>query len=196
MGMLHPSSGRHGFEDLEHHGEKKVHQMYTGLDETLKARGQALSKVTACRDKAVEDNLQRDLWAKAEAIPVDVLKAMVLTENQLRLSNAWQERFAAAEKCPGSSWTEAADALQHHVAKEHGLGEEGVLALRSARSLHPEEPFFQEVPLYVKYNRSRNGELGPGAAVPHLEVLNLQCKPVCPWKGLSKPLVLIGGSHS
>lgn len=129
---------------------------------------------------------------------VEVLKKLVLRENELRVSHEWQERFAAAERRADTDWLECVAELQLQVVREFGLQDDTVNLLRRASQLYPSEPFFQEVPLYVRYNRARNGEMGEGEDVPDVEVLNLSGERMSLWElgGDAEPLVLIGGSHS
>lgn len=125
---------------------------------------------------------------------------MVLRENELRLSPHWQLKFQFAEASRDTDWLECVAALQLQVAREFGLPDviAGAHALRTARYIHPDERFFQEVPIYVKYNRARSGPLRVGDEVESVPVVSLGGEVVSLWEmgGDEEPLVLIGGSHS
>lgn len=123
---------------------------------------------------------------------------MARRENELRLSAEWQARFQDAERSPDTDWLECVACLQNQVAREFGFGQRAVEMLRTATSLYPEESFFQTVPLQVRYNRSRNGDLAEGCLVPAVELLRPSGQPCCllDLGGADRPLVLIAGSHS
>lgn len=130
---------------------------------------------------------------------VETLKNMVLRENALRLSPEWQARFAAAERTLDTDWLDCVEELQQEVVQEFGLQTDAVHFLQTAQSLYPEESFFREVPLYVKYNRARNGPLHVGAKVQDVPIVQLDGTrtPLLMLGGNGRrPLVLIGGSRS
>lgn len=123
---------------------------------------------------------------------------MVLRENRLRLSAAWQKRFEEAERESDTDWLECVGQLQLQVVREFGWPDSAVHALRTARSLYPNERFFTEVPLYVRYNRARSGPLEQGSQVPMVQVHDLSGRPVPLWSfgGMSDALVIVAGSFS
>jgi len=123
---------------------------------------------------------------------------MDLRENELRVSPEWQAQFEAAEKSPDTVWLECVEKLQQQVVTEFCYGASAVNALRAAASLYPQEAFFREIPLYVRYNRARNGTLAEGSAVPDMNLLWPDGKARSLWTlgGTDIPLVLVAGSHS
>lgn len=124
---------------------------------------------------------------------------MVRRENDLRLSHDWQERFATAERSPDRDWLDCVGELQQQVVREFGLPASAVEYLRTARSIYPHERFFWEVPLYVKYNRARNGPLSVGSKMPDAPVVHLDGR-MARLSDLGgegrRPMVVIGGSRS
>jgi len=71
--------------------------------------------------------------------------------------------------------------------------------LRTAHTAYPEEPFFYEVPIQVRFNRARSGPLHVGMEVPTVPVTDLdreQEVPLWDFGGISKPLVIVAGSRS
>lgn len=131
---------------------------------------------------------------------VDLLKKMVLRENELRLSSHWQLKFQSAEARHDTDWLECVAALQLQVVREFGLSDvvAGAHALRTARYMYPDEPFFQQVPIYVKYNWAKSGSLRMGDEVENVPLVRLGGEVVSLWEmgGDEEPLVVIGGSHS
>lgn len=126
------------------------------------------------------------------------LKNMVFRENELRLSSEWQACFEAAERSPNTDWLECVEKLQHQVAREFGYGLEAVRTLRTAATLYPQDAFFRDVPLYVRYNRARDGSLAESCLVPDLDLLwpDGQARSLWNLGGAEVPLVLVAGSHS
>lgn len=149
-----------------------------------------------------ETGSSAQLLAKVQKphLSVELLKRMVLRENELRLSPHWQLKFQFAETCCDTDWLECVAELQLQVAREFGIPDvvAGAHELRIARYIHPDERFFREVPLYVKYNRARSGPLKVGDEVESVPVVRPGGEVVPLWEmgGDEEPLVLIGGSHS
>jgi hypothetical protein len=90
--------------------------------------------------------------------------------------------------------------LQKGVVREFGIEdiEYGLINLRIAHILYPEEKDFKEIPLYVKYNRCRQGNLHCGDDVPHISLKHLNGNPtfLSDFYVQERPLVIIGGSYS
>lgn len=111
---------------------------------------------------------------------LEKLKAMLQRENDLRLSPEVQARFADASF---DAISIAAD-VQEQVAIEFGYGESpemiklGLDIIRSAPLLYPDEPSLRSIPHYVKYNRSRRGELDPVCPIPDARLAHLSGAPV------------------
>lgn len=86
---------------------------------------------------------------------------MLRRENELRLCAETQEKFKAvsSQKKP-DGWLSVVEQLQRQVCKEFGLSEiVGLTALRCAQDLLPNDPDVNEISLYRKYNRCRDGNL-------------------------------------
>lgn len=130
--------------------------------------------------------------------PVEMLKDMILRENELRCSTEWQHRFDAAERRADTDWLECVAELQLQVVREFSCPDVAVHALRTAQALYPQEPFFAQVPLHVRYNRARNGPLSVGREAPPVTVYHLDgtALPLFDLGGDSEPLVLVCGSFS
>lgn len=124
---------------------------------------------------------------------------MLVRENQLRLSPEYQQQYCQAEQSSASpsSWLDVTDQLQRQVIREFQLGEEmddALLCLRCATQLYPE---LRGIPLYVRYNRARAGDLNTGDLAPDVPVVNMDGQEGQLFNGLTeKPTVLIAGSYS
>jgi hypothetical protein len=112
--------------------------------------------------------------------PLETLKAMLKRENDLRLSPEVQAKFAD----PSFDAISIASEVQERVVCEYGYcGSKqqiklGLDIIRSAPLLYPDEPELRTIPHYVKYNRSRRGELDAGDEIPNSYLAHLSGAPV------------------
>lgn len=123
---------------------------------------------------------------------------MLTRENELRLSDEYQRKFCEAEKTSLSSWLDITDELQRQVIREFNLDEEmddALLCLRGATQIYPD---LKNIPLYVRYNRARDGDLNIGDTAPNVPVVQLDGQESQLFDGseTSSPTVLISGSYS
>lgn len=122
---------------------------------------------------------------------------MLIRENELRLSVEYQQRYADAEKDSSLSWLDVTDQLQRQVIQEFQLDEEMEQALFSLRCATQIYPDLKDIPLYVRHNRARNGDLQEGQLAPNVPIVQLTGEEGQLFDGLdSKPTVLISGSYS
>lgn len=125
---------------------------------------------------------------------------MLIRENELRLSSKTQEKYKNAELSNNTDWMNITAKLQKRVVKEFGIEniEYGLTNLRVAHLLYPDEKDFKEIPLYVKYNRCRQGDMKCGDTVPNITFkhLNGNLTSLSDFYHSDKPLVIIGGSYT
>ncbi|CAF1337354.1 unnamed protein product [Rotaria sordida] len=133
-------------------------------------------------------------------IPKSLLKRMLIRENELRLSDEYQKRYCEAEKTStssSSSWLNVTDELQRQIIREFNLDDEmddALLCLRCATQIYPD---LKHIPLYVQYNRARDGNLQISDIAPNVPVIQLDGQESQLFDGLkSSSTVLIGGSYS
>lgn len=183
-------------EDLGEHTEEQLRAIAMALQKKLQER-LALKELRAAVDK-------------------ETLKAMLRRENELRLSPEMQQQYTEAETHTSElEWMEVTSELQRRVAREFGFTdvEKGVQALRTASQIYPEEPEMQQIPLYVRYNRCRNGsflfkqsfksskkgDLQRGEEVTNVELMHLEGERVSKlleFNRVGRPLVLFAGSYT
>lgn len=115
---------------------------------------------------------------------------MLVRENELRLAPETQRTYEKAEagslwvtddddgepRC--EDWLEVTDKLQRRVVREFlSCGEDDTwrkeTLLRALRSATNWYPSLRSIPLYVRFNRARVGDLRPGAVFPNPSVLGL-----------------------
>jgi hypothetical protein len=122
---------------------------------------------------------------------------MLIRENELRLSEEYQKRYQEAEQISSSSWLDVTDQLQREIIREFQLDDEmedALLCLRCATQIYPD---LKDIPLYVRYNRARSGDLKIGDSAPDVPVVQLDGKESQLFDGLkSSSTVLISGSYS
>jgi hypothetical protein len=122
---------------------------------------------------------------------------MLIRENELRLSDEYQKRYSDAEKTSFSSWLDVTNELQRQIIREFNLDEEmddALLCLQCATQIYPD---LKDIPLYVKYNRARDGDLQFGDIAPNVPVVQLDGQENQLFDGLkSSSTVLISGSYS
>jgi hypothetical protein len=109
---------------------------------------------------------------------LEILKLVVQREEQLRLSDEYQQQFKEIEGRLDIDWIDIVEQdIQVRVIKEF-MGEflpdcilkEALFTLRSASTIYPEEPIFQNVH-YVKFNRARLGSFRKGDSLKDVSPL-------------------------
>jgi len=128
----------------------------------------------------------------------EAVKDLLRREKTLRLDPLTQVTYAMKGQCS----TEVTNQLQLRAVREAGLPDEAVEIIRSAQYLYPEDEDMKTIPHYVKYNRSKPGELAVGSPAPSCSVVELNGQKT--HLGVfferseqhGRPLVLIGGSFT
>lgn len=139
------------------------------MDEIKEEIAVLLKNVNSLETKVNEiDVVEND----GKKIPKEVLKDMLMKENRLRLSPEVQEIYADRHRNPfKGDWIAYTYKLQENLVKEFGYGESqemiewALVQLRTACVVYPD---LAHIPLYVKYNRARRGELLVGDLAPNI----------------------------
>lgn len=122
----------------------------------------------------------------------ETLKSMLQRENELRLCDDVQEQYRVSE-CP----TKVTEAVQRRVVEEFGYKDLHIL--RSAISLYKDDPEISQIPHYVRFNRSRQGNLKVGDKIPNPRLVSLDgCKDLqlSQFHQAGRPLILVAGSYT
>jgi hypothetical protein len=87
------------------------------------------------------------------------------------------------------------------VVQEFGFeqeADEALLQLRTAARTYPDDPDFREIPLYVKYQRSRAGHLKIGSPIPDIVLMKLDGsrQRLRDLAQAARPLVLLAGERN
>ena len=114
---------------------------------------------------------------EGKRIPKDSLRAMLIRENELRLSPEIQAIYKDRNENPmKGDWISYTYKLQEDLVKEFGYGESpeeikwALFQLRTATQVHPD---LSEIPLYVKYNRAKRGNLKVGDSPPPIPTFRM-----------------------
>lgn len=136
-----------------------------------------------------------------EKIPKEILKQMLIRENELRLSPEVQAIYAQYNQHPEmGDWINYTYQLQEDLVTEFGYGGSpdrirwSVNQLRTATAVYPD---LAEIPLYVRHNRAKRGELREGDLTPDLvlhQFPNCQTENLLQRKQVGRPLVICAAS--
>ncbi|CAF1194192.1 unnamed protein product [Adineta steineri] len=134
----------------------------------------------------------------------DVLKNLLIKEEQLRLSPETQQLLSSIEDRNDIDWMDIIAHLQTELIKET-IGQDatedeiqhGLRILRSAHQLYNNDEF-HNLSLYVRHNRARKGNLEIGCHAIDIELLDLNNKFVSllSYCHSNRPLLIIAGSYT
>ncbi|CAF1619515.1 unnamed protein product, partial [Didymodactylos carnosus] len=128
-----------------------------------------------------------------------VLKRMLIREDELRRSPEIQERYAQAEISNDQSWLDVTHDLQKQIIKEFGLEDEMDDALNCLRCATQIYPDLKDIPLYIRNNRARDGDLHVGSIAPDTPIIKLDGSESRLFDSLEQTeqsTVIISGSYS
>ncbi|CAM4837810.1 unnamed protein product [Rotaria magnacalcarata] len=135
----------------------------------------------------------------------DVLKYLLIQEEQIRLSQETQQLLANIEDRKDIDWMDIVTDLQTELIKK-AIGEDatqdeiqyGLHIFRSAHQLYGRDPEFHNLSLYVRHNRAKQGNLKLGDQAVDVRLLNTNgefvsllshCHP-------NRPLLILAGSYT
>lgn len=130
----------------------------------------------------------------------DTLKSMVRREQELRTCEETQQKYSEAERQETTDWMEVTIALQEQVIREFQIEDIawGLYQLRRACDQYPDDADFINIPLYHKYQRSRQGSLREGDACPDMPLhhLNKEMVSLLSLVRPGRPLCIFAGSYT
>jgi len=128
----------------------------------------------------------------------DILIRMLKRENEIRLSNPVQDMYDEERILKIIPSTSIEDAIQKLVLEEFGFEHSALDYYRCTRGRFPNDPEIRDSILYIKYDKSRRGDLRVGHDTPNPTFITLNCEEKCllDFKVDTRPLVLIAGSYS
>lgn len=110
----------------------------------------------------------------APIISYEILKKMLERENALRLSDDIQRSYAEAELSGTHDWMVVTDSLQTQLCHDFGFGGDQLgQALYELRTATQRFPDLSNIPLYVRFNRARQGDINPGQVLPEIKLYPL-----------------------
>ena len=92
--------------------------------------------------------------------------------------------------------------MQESIVTSRGFDVALTDVLRTAHHWYPDEPLFKEIPIHVKYNRARLGDLAVGVVAPNPKLWDLWAKKKARLYGRKKKqkgnglTVVLAGSYS
>eukprot|EP00162_Nutomonas_longa_P015075 comp22187_c0_seq1/m.52255 comp22187_c0_seq1/g.52255 ORF comp22187_c0_seq1/g.52255 comp22187_c0_seq1/m.52255 type:complete len:232 (-) comp22187_c0_seq1:665-1360(-) len=139
----------------------------------------------------------------ADRVSKEEWKDILREECELRVAPESIETYRRLGQDNTDAIDSFTESLQEQVVRRHKIAdvERGVLLLRSCLTRYPDDPEFQSIPFYVKYNKCFEGELVAGVPAPDLPLLRLDCaarttKPAMLHSAMQphRPLVVAAGS--
>ncbi|CAF3828630.1 unnamed protein product, partial [Rotaria sp. Silwood1] len=134
----------------------------------------------------------------------DVLKDLLIKEEQLRLSPETQQLLSSIEDRKDIDWMDVIADLQTKLIKET-IGDDatddeiqhGLRILRSAHQLYDNDEF-HSLSLYVRHNRAQKGNFHIGDQPIDIELLNMQNEFVSllSYFHSNRPFLIIAGSYT
>jgi hypothetical protein len=120
-------------------------------------------------------------------------------EHELRTSSATQQAYTEAERSVDTDWMEVTDGLQRRVLRDAGVHEQQLEeALSDFRAAPYHYPNLKQIPIYHKFQRSRQGPLNEGDPVPeNLNLVDLSSGGIANFTALAsgpRPIVILAGS--
>jgi len=125
---------------------------------------------------------------------------MLHREEELRKSDEILAKFGNPDK----NAIHVAAEVQEQVVREFFFPdvEDMVEIMRAAPAVYPECPEIRNIPHYLKFNRSRDGELKCGDEIPDATLAKLSGIPISlygyidSYFGKKKPIVICAGSYT
>ena len=104
---------------------------------------------------------------------------MLREEHSVRTAPETQALYTAAESTGASDWMEVTAELQDKLVQRYGFidpwrKEIALNELRRATYNFPDDAEIQSIPLYVKFNKARQGNLRVGDKCPDMSLLSFQ----------------------
>ena len=131
-------------------------------------------------------------------IPKEIVMRMYERENELRTCKATQEEYSR-HRLPFES--DVTENLQKQLLKEFDLpgDDEDILDMWwTQRYYHHKDPEVMAVPLVVKYDITREGDLRKGSPAPNARLVTSsgENRMLHDFMKTDRPLVVLGGSYS
>jgi hypothetical protein len=125
--------------------------------------------------------------------------ALLQREQALRTNAKTQQAYTEAERSFDTDWMEVTDALQRKILVEAGVSEQEIeTALADFRAAPYHYPALKQIPIYHRYQRSRQGPLKEGDPIPaNLNLIDLTSHCSVDFTAMASsglPVVVLAGS--
>jgi hypothetical protein len=153
--------------------------------------GQLIKQLEGSKQSAKSG--QPPAYGAGQAEREATLVTLLQREAEMRTDPSTLRAMAMAEESEASEWMDVAARIQHQIIEEHGDEDITVHDLRVAALRHPEICF------WVRFNRSRRGQLAVGGPAPDVRLLkahNGEATPLFTARGKTDRTVVVAGSWS
>ena len=131
-----------------------------------------------------------------------LLEILVQEEEELRQSEWYRQECTRVKDVP-NGWLEVTAKMQKDLVRKHGFEDEiscdiACNMLRRARYIYPDNKIFWEVPVYVRNNLAKPGDLKEGDLVPNIKIYNKVIEEVnlLDLMKTDKLTLVLGSSHT
>lgn len=111
---------------------------------------------------------------------VPLLKTLIKEESDWRLSEPIQMEMAELEETGMSDWIDLVTKHQHEMMEKEGfIGESNEAALsvfRRCNKIFPDDPYYENTAIWLKYNKAGYSKIKEGEIVPDLPVYDCKGK--------------------
>jgi len=145
------------------------------------------------KERSDPEKLKEIIWNKKFLIQ------LLKREDEMRHSQEIQKQYDEGWAKYGIPPTSIEETMQKNLLLEFGIDPDvGLPIFWSYRSIYGDDPDIRDIALYIKYDRSGEGNLRVGNSMPNVSLFTLDTKPIklANYLSVEHPLVLIGGSYS
>lgn len=131
-----------------------------------------------------------------------LLELMVEEEEKIRTSEYYRNECTKVKDIP-NGWLNITNDIQRKIVKKFGFVDNiscdiACNMLRRAHILFPNNDKFKKIPLQVRNNKSKNGNLSIGDSIPNIQLYNLDYSEIELYNLLdhSRPTIIFAGSQT
>jgi len=134
----------------------------------------------------------------------EIIRKILIREDELRASDFWQSEYSKEDRL---QWfEEVTHRIQIEALEDNGVAAEelltrGIDALRRARFRYKDDPNMNQLTVYMRNDRSREGSLLQGDDAPNVPLHTIEGTPIMLHEYIknlnsNKPLFVMAGSIS
>lgn len=131
-----------------------------------------------------------------------LLEKMTKQEEEIRMSKNYQDRCTEVKNIP-DGWLKVTEEIQKDIVKRNGFIDQiscdiTCNMLRRAHLIYPNNEKFQKIPLQVRNNKAKQGNLSEKDNVPDCNLYNLAGRITNLYELIDniKPIIIFAGSQT